>query len=619
MFNTAALEDDSFVPDVTQQIALPNGPTGLALDDGRHRLYVATRFDDRVTVVNTLTRAVIASAPLFDPEPAPITTGRRFLYDATLSSSNGEISCASCHVFGDTDHLAWDLGNPDANVVWNLSPSKFIAPEINAFHPLKGPMTTQTFRGIGTQGPMHWRGDRSGVYEPGGDAGDEAAAFRQFNEAFVSLMGRATPLAAVDMAAFADFAIQIAPPPNPNRPLDHGRTASQQAGGTEFLECTSTCHTIDATQGFFGTDGTITVTDAARTQIFKIPHLDNLFQKVGLFAMNAPFNEGDISFTGPQIRGFGYLHDGSQGFPPTISSNLLEFLLAFDTRYAPIVGQEITLTATNPAAVAARLDLLIARAAIGECDLVVRGVHAGRMRGWLRESDGWFRSDRITEPRLDDASLRSQAATAGAERTYLCAPPGTGVRLALDRDEDGIFDTDERDAGSDPADPGSVPGSCTAPLPLSPASLHVSHAGAPLGDEAIVLRGTAPLGALAGGSPAEHGLIVTIADDAGHVLWTRSLPGGARWTVASTSWKFIDDGTAADGVRKATVTRGRTAMKLTLAGKGLAFAVPAALGPLRLEVHPTADAVCTQAMFGVAGATGPMCQLKHGGATLACR
>ena len=36
-------------------------------------------------------------------------------------------------------------------------------------------------------------------------------------------------------------------------------------------------------------------------------------------------------------------------------------------------------------------------------------------------------------------------------------PPGSGLRIGIDRDEDGFFDRDEIDGGSDPADPGSTP------------------------------------------------------------------------------------------------------------------------------------------------------------------
>ena len=50
-------------------------------------------------------------------EPLAVVEGRPFLYDAQFTSANGEASCSSCHIFGDLDHLGWDLGNPDDIVV----------------------------------------------------------------------------------------------------------------------------------------------------------------------------------------------------------------------------------------------------------------------------------------------------------------------------------------------------------------------------------------------------------------------------------------------------------------------------------------------------------------------
>ena len=47
IFNTAALENDSFVPDTANQIAVSGGgPSGVVLDEARGRLYVLTRFDN---------------------------------------------------------------------------------------------------------------------------------------------------------------------------------------------------------------------------------------------------------------------------------------------------------------------------------------------------------------------------------------------------------------------------------------------------------------------------------------------------------------------------------------------------------------------------------------------
>src|SRR5262249_24291964 len=132
------------------------------LDDARHRLYVLTRFDNAVKVIDTTTRQETDQHPLHNPEPADVVAGRRFLYDARLTSSNGEASCASCHLFADVDGPAGDLGNPDDVVKPNFNP---LGPTGSRppFHPLKGPMTTQTLHGMAEQGPMHWRGDRTGA------------------------------------------------------------------------------------------------------------------------------------------------------------------------------------------------------------------------------------------------------------------------------------------------------------------------------------------------------------------------------------------------------------------------------------------------------------------------
>ncbi len=58
VFNTAALEADTFVPSAADQIPVSGGgPTGLVLDEPRHRLYVLTRFDDAISVIDTLAKA----------------------------------------------------------------------------------------------------------------------------------------------------------------------------------------------------------------------------------------------------------------------------------------------------------------------------------------------------------------------------------------------------------------------------------------------------------------------------------------------------------------------------------------------------------------------------------
>ncbi|HSP99106.1 MAG TPA: hypothetical protein VL049_17930 [Candidatus Dormibacteraeota bacterium] len=489
VFASDAIENDTFTPDAGDQIAVSGGgPSGLALDEANQRLYVLTRFDDAVKVIDTATRSEIAQLPLHDPEPPKVVDGRRFLYDARFTSSNGEDSCAACHVFADFDSLAWDLGNPDDKLKENFNPLGPTGQHL-PFHPMKGPMTTQTLRGLAHQGPMHWRGDRTGAMAIGDDLAYETElAFEAFNVAFESLLGRDEgELSADDMKAFTEFALEIQPPPNPVRSLDNQLTDAQTRGRTLFRDrraITDTaahcggCHTLQPQDGNFGTLGQSTFDD--EPQQFKVPQLKNAYQKIGMFGTpNARFSDvlpEDAQYQGEQIRGFGFLHDGSMAtvfdflrarvfiLDDAQRADLEQYILAFDTTFAPIVGQQITLTGDNGAVVGPRIDLLIARAGtdfplVGrpgskECDLVARAVVDGQARGYLLDAaSGTFLSDRAAEAPLDDAALRALAAVDGQAVTYTCAPPGEGRRLGLDRDEDGVLDRDEIDRGSDPSDP----------------------------------------------------------------------------------------------------------------------------------------------------------------------
>ncbi len=481
IFDTAELESDTFTPSALDHIPVTGGgPSGLVLNEAKHRLYVATRFDDSISVVDTATASEIAHLPVHNPEPASVVNGRPILYDAVLTSSNGEASCASCHVFGDFDSLAWDLGNPDDVPLNNPNPFPVIGSG-NPFNPLKGPMTTQSLRGMANDGPMHWRGDRTAGNDPGGDPLDENGGFLKFIIAFDGLLGRGGPITNAQMQAFASFILQVTYPPNPIRALDNSLSTTESAGRTTFLgPVTDTiaacngCHVLNPAVGAFGTDGGSSF--EGETQEFKVPHLRNAYQKVGMFGFPAVpqiTGGGPNTNQGNQVRGFGFLHDGSIdtlfrfhagnvfSLSDTDQQNLEAFVLAFDSNLAPIVGQSITLTSTSPNAVGQRITLLEQRAAVGECELTVKGTLAGRQRGWLRLANGTFTSDRASEAALTDAQLRAQASTAGQERTYLCVPPGSGTRVGIDRDEDGFRDRDEIDAGSDPADPSSIPGGTT--------------------------------------------------------------------------------------------------------------------------------------------------------------
>ncbi|MFN8641771.1 MAG: hypothetical protein U0802_08990 [Candidatus Binatia bacterium] len=486
VFDTAALEGDTFVPDAADHIAVSGGgPVGVALDGSR--LYALTRFNNAVVTVDLTQGAVgaeIQSVPLHNPEPASVVDGRPFLYDALLTGSNGEASCASCHIFGDLDDLAWDLGNPDDIVVANGNP--FTTGVGAPFHPMKGPMTTQSLRGLVNMGPQHWRGDRQG---------NAVAAFNAFNVAFPGLVGRDEgQLSPAQMQQFTDFALQIAYPPNPIRQLDDTLRSDELAGRTRYfgaptdggLNCNG-CHTLDPANGFFGGDGNSS--EEGETQEFKIPHLRNVYQKVGMFGLaNTPGLDGTFANLGDQVRGFGVLHDGSidtvRRFlnPTTFSltvaerTNLEAFIMAYDSDLPPMVGQQITRTATNGATVDTRIAALLTAAntpyaskllgpGARQCDVIVKGVVGGQARGYLYDPAlSQYHSDRAAEALVAHSALQTATATAGQELTWTCAPYGSGTRMGIDRDLDTYLDRDEVDAGSDPADPLSIPAGTTATL-----------------------------------------------------------------------------------------------------------------------------------------------------------
>jgi DNA-binding beta-propeller fold protein YncE len=504
VYSTAALEADTFVPSTANQIELTGGgPTGMVLDEARGRLYVLTRFDNAISVVNTTTRQEVAHLPMFNPEPASVVEGRPFLYDARRSSSHGDSSCGSCHIFGDFDSLTWDLGNPDAAVKANFNPVVPVLPEFGpdatfgqdtSFHPMKGPLATQSLRGMANHGPMHWRGDRTAgdtapSVQPNSGAFDEAAAFQQFNPAFMDLLGRSSQLTQQEMDKFTAFALQITYPPNPIRNLDNSLTPAQQAGRDFFVGTTSffhgsceSCHRVDVNanpgegpfKGFFGTDGKSSFD--AEPLFPKVPHLRNMYQKVGMFGAGFPFgNSPADTFLGDQVRGIGFNSDGAiptlfhfnsgfdfhpifnaVGIPATpeghaAKKNMEDYMFAFESNLAPIVGQQVTLNASNGAVAGPRIELLKQRAQAGECDLVAKGRAGTQTAGFLYLGGGLYQMDRAAVPHVADAALRQAVVQRNGVLTFTCVPPGSGARIGIDRDLDGVLDGDEGAAVSAPS------------------------------------------------------------------------------------------------------------------------------------------------------------------------
>jgi len=507
-FTTTELEADTFIPDESSHIELSGGgPAAIVLDETRGLLYAYTRFDHALAIVDLEREIELFSIPLADREPAHLKDGRSILYDAKFSSQNGEASCSACHIFGDLDSLAWNLGDPDLPVIANPNP---FVPSQNPldikFHPLKGPMTTQSLRGMDHHGPLHWRGDRTAVAS-GGVFDDEFANFLEFNGAFVGLLGRSTQLTPGEMMAFGNFALDLVPPPNPIRAIDNSLTTTEQLGHDIFIgpatdgtgNCIA-CHGFDPALGQLGADGLTAL--SGQFQETKVPQLRTLYQKVGMFGMDGTLSPLGSQLTGDpnddQIRGFGFLHDGSfdslNSFTQIFTFGaaatefgladveeardaVIDFLFAFPNVLAPVVGQQVTARSNAtptpppfPSSITDRIQLFETRAATAyatpedpsamECDLIVKGTLAGEHRGYLFDPvTTLYQPDRASDSNVSRATLLTQAAVADQELTWTCMPPGSGLRTGIDRDEDGALDGDD----NCPSAPNSVnEGTCIA-------------------------------------------------------------------------------------------------------------------------------------------------------------
>jgi hypothetical protein len=233
--------------------------------------------------------------------------------------------------------------------------------------------------------------------------------------------------------------------------------------------------------GFFGSDGSSGREGSG--EVFKVADFRNAYTKIGMFGAPAsqllptgqPLIEpvpGLTGFQGDQIRGFGFSHTGEfdiiprflsafsftqntpsgvnpQGFPSgeaglPLRRAVESFLFAFDSNLKPIVGQQVTLDSHNANIVATRIDLLMTRAEAGDCDLVVKGDLNRARVGFLYTRNGWFRQNATRLPPLPDNLMRAAVKEPDDSLTYTCVPPGSGYRIGIDRDNDGVLDRDTR-------------------------------------------------------------------------------------------------------------------------------------------------------------------------------
>jgi len=505
------------------------GPTGIALDESRNQLYTMNRFNGSISVLDITTpgsESVSSTIPFFDPTPSAVKTGRVHFYGTHENSGLGQIACASCHIDGRKDRLAWDLGDPSGGIKAldliatsaDLTPKHnpaFLPATLDDFHPMKGPMTTQTLQDIIGKEPHHWRGDRDGIEE--------------FGDAFVGLQGRDAILDGTPMQEFEDFLETMHFPPNPFRDLDNslptdlplprqfsdGRfsgggglsegdpmpNGNAQTGLTIYRRTSMdgsaaciTCHTLplgNSPELFLDTSIVTHVIppgpngeaklalfddDGSDQRTFKIPQTRAIFDKAG-FEMT-PGNES--------LAGFGVFHDGGIDSITRFVSEVVftgmvddqeiadmvalmfSFSGSFDTTALsgefPInqiskdahaaVGKQTTLDSASKdltllnelKAIADTSDFFIP--ANFEIDLIAKTTQSvawlgNVVRSWKYDaSSGLYLPDQANQAGITQAALLALAAS-GSEITFSAVPFGSGDRLGLDRDEDGLYDFDE--------------------------------------------------------------------------------------------------------------------------------------------------------------------------------
>jgi DNA-binding beta-propeller fold protein YncE len=429
------------------------GPRALAWQQDQQRLFVLNKLANTISTVSTADATVLSEVPTgsYDPMPAAVREGRGFLFDARLSG-NGTISCATCHLDGDVDGLAWDLGDRggtmDTVIGKNLSLHDE-TPRTRNLHPMKGPMVTQTLRGMQEGAPFHWRGDRP--------------TLQTFNPTFNKLMA-GPELASADIDAMVQYLLTLKHHPNPYLRADGTMPLSINGGnphrGKDLFEieenhCT-TCHNLPpgivANPSLTPVPSPLNNVDlpstVGSTQPVKNPSLATTYQRFG-------FNPrvGQVSPTG-----FGMLHDGTGFALPTVhpyslsglstaqdTLDLTAFMLAFANDTAPVVGRSITITAANAtrSETIAELALLEGRSGALAGDLVARGTIGGKLQSYVYDSpSGTYIPDTETAAPLARAALLASISPDDA-LTFVGTRRGEGVRLGRDRNANGIPDRNE--------------------------------------------------------------------------------------------------------------------------------------------------------------------------------
>lgn len=447
----------------TPPIEVGEGPTGVIIDEDNDKVYVLNKFDASISVLSYSQDRELSQVPFFDPTPTVIKTGRKHLYDTHLGSGNGTISCASCHVDGKWDRLAWDLGDPSGNMVTVNGVS---------FHPLKGLKVTQPLIDIINKngGLLHWRGDIND--------------FEDFNTAFDALQGTAAPLNSAGMQEFEDFLETTYHPPNPYRghrynvtgfgflnqdkvraPGTSGFIRSRFATNNDFAgraalldsnfgRLCGGCHQLGTGRSNFRYPGNENMSADLRSTYRKMGYYFDTNESTAGFGMMADgivdtdftcvggctneyfidYEPVLLTFAGGSSTGRS-LNEANTGASPQGFVNAHE---SQDSHGA--VGHQATLS-PNAGTVAAVNYVRDRANEYNKLGMYVKGIYQGEQRGFVHLGGNNYQADSTGETVTHNQLI--EAAQNGGALTWTLVHEFIAQRLGVDRNSNGILDKEE--------------------------------------------------------------------------------------------------------------------------------------------------------------------------------
>ena len=439
------------------------GPRGLAVANGRKRVYALNRADNSVSYYVVPAGSIPGSATITVDLPDPtydhVKEGRRVFLDPSNSGA-GTTGCFSCHHDARKDGLGWHLSAffDVGDSFTNPDPVTGQGPPDN-WKDLKGVMVTQDLRSLIGMAPYHWRGEQKDLED--------------FNGAFVGLLKARKELEADRFSLMKSYLLETHLPPNPFERMNRVFDDTALAGHTVYTTLTSdfagpcvNCHKLPTgtdggiTEGLIGTPTTPVATDTA--------HLIGNWTKESSLVNIENNNPPTVNSQWP-ATGFGFFHEGSLdsiqefnefffGFTQQQTDDLTEFNRQMDTGLAPCTSYSKRLAGdtTDNGKIGS---YLIGQANDGNCDLVAKGRlflnGAWQEVGLLWIANTHFVADQSSIGPFTWQDLTTLAGNDEADLLFLGVPVWSGERIGVDRDRDGVYDRDEPGLGLNPLDPDS--------------------------------------------------------------------------------------------------------------------------------------------------------------------